>query len=68
MSNHKFKLISLIFPVKITNSNQFIGFCLSEMQISIYLKKNIYKHTNSKKKFLIFPIKITNSNKFTGFF
>ena len=69
MVSHKFKWISLIFPLKIANLNQFTVFFLSKLKSANLNILSWFLFLNHKFKLisLIFHVKIANSNQFTGF-
>ena len=67
MANHKFKSISLIFPVKLQIQINLLNFSCQKCKLE-YIFLIFHLKSQIQLNSLILCIKIANSNQFTGFF
>ena len=67
MSNHKFKTISLIFPVKLQIQINLLNFSCQKCKLE-YIFLIFHVRSQIQLISLILCVKIANSNQFTGFF
>ena len=67
MLNHKFKSISLTFPVKLQIQINLLNFSCQECKLE-YIFLICHVKSQIQLIFLILCVKIAKSNQFTGFF